>query len=428
MSLAFIVMLIIFVLIFILNIPFPLGLLSACIAYYWISGLKLSLVASTMMNYYYISYVMVAVPLFLLTANLMNSSKITDYIFDFSGALVGKRKGALGYVNVIASLIFAGMTGSYLSDAAGLGAIEMRAMKEKGYDDAFACSITAASAVLGPIFPPSIVFLMYAVITDVSIGKLFIAGIIPAIVLTISMLAYCYFAAKKRNYPEGEKLTAKEFFSMTARALPAILTPVVLLLGMYTGIFTPTEAASIACFYALIVSALVYRTMGLKKFIGCMRDTVQSAGSVCIMVGASAVLSNIFLREGISEVVTEFIIAITHGNSALFMLAVIILLLILGCFIDASATLVIVVPLLTPVAAQLGIDLVQFGVVITVALMLGFCTPPFGLGLFVVANIQKAPIGSIIKEIWKPVLAMIAALFALAYIPGITLWLPSLLG
>ena len=197
---------------------------------------------------------------------------------------------------------------------------------------------------------------------------------------------------------------------------------------MYTGIFTPTEAASIACFYALVVSALVYRTMGLKKFIGCMRDTVQSAGSVCIMVGASAVLSNIFLREGISEVVTEFIIAITHGNSALFMLAVIILLLILGCFIDASATLVIVVPLLTPVAAQLGIDLVQFGVVITVALMLGFCTPPFGLGLFVVANIQKAPIGSIIKEIWKPILAMMVALFALAYIPGITLWLPSLLG
>lgn len=426
MNLGLIALIVVFVSIFVFRIPFSIGILAGCIFYFLLNGDSVGLVANVMMNYYYISYVLLAVPLFLLTANFMNSGKVTDKIFTFSSALIGHRRGALGYVNVLASLIFAGMTGAYLSDAAGLGLIEIDAMKKAGYDDEFSCSITATTATLGPIFPPSIPFVIYSLISNTSIAALFLAGMLPALLITAGLMLYVGVVSKKRNYPYGPKMALRDFLKFTLTALPAIITPVILLAGMYTGVMTATEAGAVACLYAVLISVLFYRTLPFKEFINCIRETVKSCGSILLMVGAASVMSNIFVKEGIGQVIFDVIMSLTAGRAWLFMILVIVTLLILGCFIDSSATTLIVIPLLIPAAEALGIDLVHFGVVVTLGMMIGFSTPPFGLGLFVVAGISGTPLANIIKEIWKPIVVLIACCFILGFVPQISLFLPSL--
>ena len=427
MNLAIIVCLLVFVLIFILRMPIAIGMIAAAAAYFLVKGGDLSLVVNQIVNTYYTTYVIIAVPLFIFTANIMNSGKVTDMIFKFADCLFGRVRGALGHVNIVASLIFAGMTGSAIADAAGLGKIEISAMNDAKYEPPFSCAITAASAVIGPIFPPSIPFVIYAMLSGTSVGALFLGGMIPAILLAIALMIYVSIVSVRRNYPRGELITFKVFVITTLKSIPALLTPVILLIGIYTGVMTPTEAGAIAGLYAILISVFAYRALGVKDFFKLVRDTVKDVGSTSIMIGAAAIISYIVAREQIASNIGAWIITIA-GNKYFFLFLTNVVILILGMFIDTSTIQLIFVPILIPVAKTLGIDLIHFGVVVTLNMMIGLCTPPFGMLLFIVSGISGTPLKSIIKEIIWPIIAMLVVLVILTYIPETIIFIPKLFG
>jgi tripartite ATP-independent transporter DctM subunit len=427
MNTALWVCFLIFVLIFFFRMPIAMGMIAASAAYFLVKGGDMSLVISQIINTYYTNYVIIAVPLFIFTANVMNSGKVTDMIYGFAHALCGRMRGALGHVNVLGSLIFAGMTGSAIADAAGLGKIEIEAMTDAGYEPAFACSLTSSSATLGPTFPPSIPLVIYAMLSGTSVGALFLGGMIPAIVLALALMIYVAIIAKKRNYPRGEKIKIREFLTSTVKSLPALLTPVILLVGIYAGIMTPTEAGAIAGFYAILISVFAYRALGVKDFFKVIMDSIKDIGATSIMIGAAAVISYIVAREQIANNLGAWIIGVS-SNKYFFLFLTNLVILILGMFIDTSTIQLIFVPLLIPVAKILGIDLVHFGVVVTFNMMIGLCTPPFGMLLFITSGISGTPLKDIIREIMPQLVVMIIVLFLLTYIPQIVTYLPKLFG
>lgn len=427
MSVPLLITLIIFILIFVLKMPISLGMLAAGTFYLLSSGMKLTLIANQVMNQLYSNYVIIAVPLFIFTANIMNTGKITDMVFKFANALVGKRYGGLGHVNIVASVIFSGMTGSAIADASGLGKMEIAAMKEAGYDDGFSCAITAASATIGPIFPPSIPLVIYAMFSNTSVGDLFLAGTIPGLLIAVALGIYVTIISKKRKYPVGESMPLRNFVFFTLHSIPSLLTPVILLLGIYTGIMTPTEAGAIAGLYAIIVSILAYKSLDLKGFKGVVVNTVKDTGSVSLMVGAAAVISFIVAKEQIGVNLANVVLTLTH-NKYLFLFIVNIAILILGMFIDTSTIQLVFVPILIPLAITLGIDLIHFGVMVTLNMMIGLSTPPFGMLLFITSGISNTPLKNIIKEIWMPIVAMLVVLVIVTYVPQIVLFLPQILG
>ncbi|MFA6845433.1 MAG: TRAP transporter large permease [Sphaerochaetaceae bacterium] len=427
MSVGLLVTLIVFVLIFFLRMPIALGMLSAATCYLVVSGHDLSLVVNQVMNTFYTNYVIIAVPLFIFTANVMNSGKVTDMVFKFAGGLCGRMRGSLGQVNVIASLIFSGMTGSAIADAAGLGKIEIQAMREQGYDDGFSCAITAASATIGPIFPPSIPLVIYAMLSSTSVGALFMGGMVPAILLALTLMLYVFIVAKKRNYPRGEAVVVREFLKFCLRALPALLTPVILLLGIYTGVMTPTEAGAIAGLYALLVSVLAYHAIGWKELFQVVKTTVRDVGATSIMIGAATIISYIVAREQLAAHVGNWILSIT-SNKYQFLLLVNLVILVLGMFIDTSTIQLVFVPIMIPVARALGIDLIHFGLVVTFNMMVGLSTPPFGMLLFITSGISGTPLKSVMKEILWPLLAMLLVLVIITYFPQVVLFLPKAAG
>ncbi|MDR0719106.1 MAG: TRAP transporter large permease [Treponema sp.] len=427
MNPALIVCLLIFVLIFILRMPIALGMIAAAAAYFLVKGGDLSLVVNQIINTYYTNYVIIAVPLFIFTANVMNSGKVTDMIYSFAHAVCGRMRGALGHVNILGSLIFAGMTGSAIADAAGLGKIEIEAMTDAGYEPAFACSLTASSATLGPTFPPSIPLVIYAMLSGTSVGALFLGGMIPAVVLSLALMIYVGIIAKKRNYPRGEKIKLQEFLMSTLKSLPALLTPVILLVGIYTGVMTPTEAGAVAGFYAILISVFAYRAFGTKEFRKVIVNSVKDIGATSIMIGAAAIISYIVAREQIAANLGAWIISISE-NKYFFLFLTNVVILILGMFIDTSTIQLIFVPILIPVAKTLGIDLIHFGVVVTFNMMVGLCTPPFGMLLFITSGISGTPLKDIIREIIPQLVVMIIVLFLLTYLPQTVIFIPKLLG
>jgi tripartite ATP-independent transporter DctM subunit len=336
-------------------------------------------------------------------------------------------RGALGHVNVLASLIFAGMTGSAIADAAGLGKIEIEAMNDAGYEPPFSCAITAASATIGPIFPPSIPFVIYAMLSGTSVGALFLGGMAPAILLALALMVYVAIVAGKRNYPRGTIVKLKHFLLATVKSIPALLTPVILLIGIYTGVMTPTEAGAIAGFYAIIISVFAYRALGFRDFRKLMVDSIKDIGAASIMIGAAAIISYIVAREQIASNLGTWIISISD-NKYFFLLLINVVILILGMFIDTSTIQLIFVPILIPVAKALGIDLIHFGVVVTFNMMIGLSTPPFGMLLFITSGISGTPLKGIIKEITWPLIAMLLVLVILTYFPQTVTFLPKLFG
>ncbi len=422
-----IVTLIVFVLIFLLRMPISLGMIAAGTFYFIINGTDLGSVANHIMNTYYSNYVIIAVPLFIFTANVMNSGKVTEMVFKFASGLAGGRRGALGHVNVIASLIFSGMTGSAIADASGLGKMEIDAMKKAGYDDAFSCAITAASATVGPIFPPSIPLVMYAMLSGASVGALFLGGMIPALLICIGLMIYVSVVSKIRNYPREEKVPFRAFIAFTIQAIPALLTPVILLLGIYTGVMTPTEAGAVAGVYAILVAFLAYKAMSFKGLLNIIKDTIKDTGSVSLMVGAAAVISYIVAREQIATDLGTFVMSFT-SSKYVFLILVNIIILILGMFIDTSTIQLVFVPIMIPVAKAFGIDLIHFGLVVTLNMMIGLSTPPFGMLLFITAGISETSLKSVMKEIMWPIVAMIVILLLITFIPEIVLFLPKTFG
>jgi tripartite ATP-independent transporter DctM subunit len=417
----------IFILIFILRMPIALGMISAGAVYFILKGGDLSLVTSHITHTFFTNFVIIAVPLFIFTANIMNTGKVTDMIYSFAHSICGRMRGALGHVNILGSLLFAGMTGSAVADASGLGKIEIEAMTRAGYEPAFSCSLTASSATLGPTFPPSIPMVLYAMLSSTSVGALFLGGMIPAVLLTIALMIYVYFVAKKRNYPRGEKIILRDFVISTVKSIPALLTPVILLTGIYTGVMTPTEAGAIAGMYAVCISVIFYRALGFKDFIKVVTDSVKDIGSTSIIIGAAAVISYIVAREQVATSLGKWIMDVTSTRYS-FLLLTNVVILILGMFIDTATIQLIFVPILIPVASTLGINLVHFGVVVTFNMMIGLCTPPFGMLLFITSSISGTPLKDIIREILPQLAVMIIVLFVLTYFPPVVTFIPRLFG
>ena len=426
MNTPFIAFVSIFVLIFFLRIPIPLGFVTAVSVYCLLKGLPLAFVAEKIVTNMFSSYILIAVPLFIFAAQVMNTGKVTDKIFYFANAIIGRRSGALGHVNVLASLIFSGMTGSALADASGLGLMEIESMRKQGYDDGFSCAITAASATIGPIFPPSIPMIMYSMLSGASIGALFLGGIVPGLLIALALMIYISIIAKRRNYPKGEVVTLKQFISSTIDAIPALLTPVILLGGIYSGIVTPTEAGAVAALYGLIISVLFYRSISLKSLAKIIFETVKSTGTISIIVACSFGMSFVVAYERIPDIVAAALLGITT-NKYIFLLLINIAFLVLGMFIDVNTITLVFIPIVLPMVKSLGIDLVHFGVVIVLNMMIGLSTPPYGGLLFVTSGISKTPLGTIIKEILPMVGVLILVLFIITYIPGFVMYIPNLL-
>ncbi len=426
MSLALIAFFAVFILVFLLRMPIPMGLMTACIFYFIVSGDPVKMVAQQTLKTFYTNYTIIAVPLFIFAANVMNSGKVTDRVFGFAKGFVGRFKGGLGHVNVLASLVFSGMTGSAIADASGLGKMEIDAMRAEGYDDGFSCAVTAASATIGPIFPPSIPMVIYSMLSGASVGALFMGGMIPGILLAGALMLYVAYVAHKRNYPRSEKIGARAFLRYTITAIPAILTPVILLVGIYTGVMTPTEAGAVAGLYALLVSIFAYRVLTWNGFKSVLKDTVRSVGSVSLMIGAATCISYIVAKEQLAVRMGELILSMT-SDKYVFLLMTNISILILGMFIDTSVIQVVFVPILIPVARALGIDMVHFGLVCVFNMMIGLSTPPFGMLLFITSGISGTPLKRVIREIWLPLFVMLAVLFIITYLPDIVLFLPRML-
>lgn len=419
-----------FVLTFVLRIPIALGMIMSSIFYFALApgpAAGIGMAATQFLSNMNVKFILLAVPLFVFAAKVMNMGEVTEMVFKFANTLVGKWRGGMGHVNVIASLIFSGMTGSAVADASGLGIMEIEAMRKHGYDDGFSCGVTAASATIGPIFPPSIPMVFYAMLSGASIGSLFMGGMVPGVLMAVTLMGYIAFIAKRRNYPKGEKFPLKVFIKNTAIAFPALLTPVILLGGIYTGIVTPTEAGALAGFYALLISFFVYRVLGLKQLIRIIFETVKTTGTLAIIVGAAYSFSYIVAIEHIPDMFAGFLLGITRSKYVL-LLVINLLFIILGMFIDTMCITLVFIPMVLPLVEALGIDLVHFGVVIVLNMMIGLSTPPFGVLLFIVSGISGTPLKEVIKECLPMTAALIGVLFLITYVPDIVMFIPNTFG
>ena len=441
-NLPLIVFLTCFVLIFLLRMPIPTGMIAACAMYFLTDGLikgnsfiglitgqegQLHLVAQKTIEAIFTNTTIIAVPLFIFAANVMNAGKITEYVFGVCKGLVGRFPGGLAHVNVLASLVFSGMTGSAVADASGLGKMEIDAMRAEGYDDGFSCAITAASATIGPIFPPSIPMVVYAMLTGASVGALFMGGMVPGILLALFLCVYIVFIARKRNYPRSEPIALKAYLKFLLKAIWALLTPVILLGCIYSGITTPTEAGAIAGLYTILVSAIIYKTMGWKELKKVLFDTVKGTGGVTIMIGAASAISFIFAKEGLGVTIGNWLLTLCHSQWS-FLILTNVVVLILGMFIDTSVIQLVMIPILWPVAQQLGINVVHFGLVFTFNTMLGLSTPPFGMLLFITSSTSGTPLKDVIKEIMPMIVVMLLELILITFVPNVVLFLPKMFG
>lgn len=409
-----------------LNIPLTYGMITSGVVYLLMSSADIGMIVDQVMGTMFTGYVLMAVPLFIFTANIMNSGKVTDAMFEFCKGLIGKRRGALAYVNILISLIFSGMTGSAIADASGIGLIEIKAMEKDGYDKPFACALTAASATIGPIFPPSIPFVIYAMLSGASVGSLFIGGIIPGVLIAVVLVIYVAIISNKRKYPGGSIYKFREFIRFSVKAFPALMTPIILLVGIYSGIVTPTEAGAIAGFYALLISILAYRVLSFKDLLKAFRDTALQTGAITILTGAASVFSYIVARENMPSLIADFLLNITV-NKYFILFIFNILFLILGMFLDTSTLQFVFLPMVIPIVSAVGIDLIHFGVVICLNMMIGLSTPPFGFLLFITSGISKTPLKDVVREVLPMVSMLIILLFLITFIPELVLFLPRML-
>ncbi|HOX32873.1 MAG TPA: TRAP transporter large permease [Spirochaetales bacterium] len=419
----------IFIIGFLLGYPFGFSMFISSVAYIILERIDLTTVLDVMVIQFETNFVLLAVPLFLFSANLMNASSLTDRLFNFASAVVGPLRGGLAHVNIVNSMIFAGMSGSEIADVAGPGAMEVRAMEKAGFDKPFSCAVSAASATLGPIIPPSIPMVIYAMISGSSVGYLFLGGLLPGVILASCLMLWVFVISGKRKYPVGRWSKPKEFLGILARSFPILMAPVILLLGIYTGIFTPTEAAAVVCVYALILSLLAYRTVNLKGLFKIILQSVCAAGYTSFTIGGAFLFGYVLAREEIPGKVAQLFLSLGLTDSAaLTLLSINVLFLVLGCFIDVSASLLIVVPIILPVVKAAGIDLVHFGVVVVLNLMIGLSTPPYGEAGFIIARVTDTPLGAVFRELIKFIVFMIVALAIISVFPDTVLLIPRLAG
>ncbi len=372
------------------------------------------------------AFTLLAIPFFILAGNLMNTGGITHRVFRFAKALVGHIWGGLGQVNVVASMIFSGMSGSAVADAAGLGLIEMKAMVDSGYERKFSAAITAASSTIGPVVPPSIPFVIYGSLTGVSVGKLFLAGFIPGALMGIALMIGVFIISRFRRYPKENRASLGELLTSAKEAALPLGTPVIIIGGILGGMFTPTEAAVVASLYALFLGLVVYKGFTLKDLPTIFWETIVYTIRVMFIISAAGFFGWLLIRQKIPEQVITGLTAFTTSQFTLLAMITAILL-ILGCFIEGIAVFVITIPVFMPLIARFGIDEVQFGVIMTLASMLGLLTPPVGMSLYSVSSISQVSIGTLSRELLPYILGIFAVLLAVTFIPWISLILPRLL-
>jgi TRAP-type transport system large permease protein len=408
----------------------PIGhsIIVGAIVYLAVKGQDVGIAAEQIIYGLYDSFVLLAVPLFIVAANIMNAGAISERLLRFCVAAVGRFKGGLGHVNVVSSLIFSGMSGSAVADAAGIGKVIIEMMtKGNRYSPGYAAAITAASATIGPIIPPSIPMVLYALVSDSSIGYLFLGGIIPGLLMGFVLMAMNTYISHKRGFAADEVVPLREIPGLTVKAFPALLMPVILLYGIYGGVTTPTEAAAVAAAYAFILAAFFYRSLTLKSIRAIMLESVKSSASVGLVIGGALILNYVVASENIPKLLADAMVGM-EVSPLVFMLGVNLLLLLLGCILDATTIILVIIPLFVVSAKALGIDLVHFGVVVVVNCMIGLITPPYGVLLFVINGVTGIPLIAIIREIVPFLIALLVALALLIFFPQLVLWLPQMFG
>jgi C4-dicarboxylate transporter DctM subunit len=411
-----------------LGLPIGLSMITGSVIYLALSGQDMSIAAEQVLNGLNGSYILLAVPLFIFSAGLMNAGTMTDRLLRFCNLLVGRFRGGLGHVNVVQSVIFAGMSGSAIADAAGSGKVIIDMMRRGGaYPASYAAAITAATAVIGPIIPPSIPMVFYALISDSSIGYLFLGGVVPGLLMALAQMSINTWMAHRHDYPVAERVPLREFPRLTWDALPALLMPVILLGGIYGGVMTPTEAAAVAAAYAFLVAALLYRSISLRETYLTVLASARSTAAIGMLIAGALAFNYVVTSENIPATV-RVMLAGWELSRWEFLLAVNLILLVLGCLLEGSTILLVVVPVLIPTAQALGVDMVHFGVVVVVNIMIGLITPPYGLLLFIVAKLSDAPLSAVVRDTIPFVVTMIAALMLITYVPELVLWLPRQFG
>lgn len=428
MSIAFLLCIVILLGLAVMGTPIAYAILVASFAYLAASGQSIGISGKILLDGLYQSFILLAVPLFIIAANIMNAGSVSDRLLQFCVALVGRFRGGLGHVNILSSLVFSGMSGSAIADAAGIGKMIIDMMVKSGhYTRGYAAAITAASATIGPIIPPSIPMVLYALVSNTSIGFLFLGGIVPGLLMGAMLMAMNAWISHRRGFAKHEPVPLREFPALTINAGPALMMPAILLYGIYGGVTTPTEAAAVAAFYALILATIFYRSLSFKHFYEILVTSARSSAAVGLIIGGALILNYIVASENIPTVVANALVDL-DVHPLVFLLAVNLLLLVLGCFLDASTIILVIIPLFIPTCRALGIDLVHFGVVAVVNCMIGLITPPYGILLFVINAVTRIPLVEIIREIWLFLAALLVALLLLILIPDITLMLPRALG
>jgi tripartite ATP-independent transporter DctM subunit len=424
MTLAFILTLIATVFMVLVRVPVGLAFMAGGMWYLLLSGRDMGLATEQIMNGSYSNFVILAVPMFIFMSRVASAGTFMQRLVDFSLALVGSWRGGLAHVNVLASVILSGMSGSAVADAAGSGRLQIEMMTiRKHYSEAYAAAITASSAVIGPIIPPSIPMILYALVSGTSLGALFLGGIVPGLLMSGLLMLAVWYTATIKNFPVDAKLSLAEIGRMTVKSILPLLMPVILLGGIYTGVFTPTEAAGVAGVYVLILTGLIYRELSwggvYQTFAGALRD---STVTMTIVTG-SLLLNYVLTVERIPDLVLGFLGGLNLGPVAL-LLVINLIFLVLGMFLDSSVLLLVAIPLVFPVIAAAGIDPVHFGVVIVLNIMIGLITPPFGVLLFIVKGFVSASFAEIVKEDWPFLIVLLITLFLITLVPDLVLWLP----
>lgn len=419
--------LLILIILFLIGIPVTYALgFTALVIMYLSTGIKWVTVGQQMM-YGLNSFTILAVPLFLLAGKLMNKCGVTDRLFGFARTIVGWLPGGLGHVNILASFIFAGMSGTAIADASGLGMIEIKAMEDAGYDKDFSCAVTAASSSLGPIIPPSMPLVVYGTISGTSIGALFLAGVLPGVVMVLLMMALVFILARRRKYPKDKFPTGREFLHACRIGILPCLTPVIILLGIYTGIFTPTESAAVVVIYSAFLGIVIYKEINWKDLMQIFRETVVDAIGICILISAATLFGNVLVKAMIPQTLMKIVMG-AIDSKIIFLLAVNIALLVIGMFMETVSAITILTPIILPVAIAFGISPVHLGIMMVLNLMIGVISPPFGVVLFAINKVGEISFGHLIKALIPWLIILLVALLAITLFPQISTWLPSSVG
>lgn len=417
-----------FVILFVLllfGVPVAVALGAASLGYIAVKGLPDVLLIHTMIGGID-SFPLLAIPLFIMAGHLMNTGGITEKIFTFARALVGWLPGGLGHVNVGASVVFAGMSGAAVADAGGLGNVEIKAMRQAGYDTPFAVGITAASSTIGPIIPPSLPLVVYGVMASASIGELFAAGLIPGLLMALALMAMVAVLAQRRGYPRDSRIDFCRIWHTFRRAFLPLLTPVIIVGGIVSGVFTPTEAAVAAVAYALVLGMLIYNTLSWRLLLRVTLDTIETSAAILMIVASAAVFAWILTANQTAQILGDAMLGLTSDKHALLLMMMLIVLVI-GLFMETIAAITILVPVLLPIAVSAGIDPVHLGILLILNLMLGLLTPPVGMVLFVLAKISDTRFEDCVRATMPFLLPLLLVLLLILFVPQTTLWLPTLL-